>query len=297
MLNHHNQEDKIPRRVVILGANGFIGGAIHKHLKVLGIQVLALGRMDFDLLSEGAGRQLADILACGDILVFAAAKAPCKNIEMLLENIQMAKAVVEAMQVKVVEQLIYISSDAVYADTEELITESSGVGPESIHGIMHLTREVVLKQACNSPLVIVRPTLVYGVDDPHNGYGPNRFRRLAGSKEDILLFGNGEERRDHVDVEDIAELVAKIIFRKSYGVINAVSGDIATFRELAELIAADFDHSTAVINSVRSGPMPHNGYRAFDDIAISNAFPGFKFKSWRQGVSRVNQVYKEQLNK
>ena len=29
------------------------------------------------------------------------------------------------------------------------------------------------------PVGILRPTLVYGANDPHNGYGPNRFRRLA----------------------------------------------------------------------------------------------------------------------
>jgi nucleoside-diphosphate-sugar epimerase len=37
--------------------------------------------------------------------------------------------------------------------------------------------------------------------DPHNGYGPNRFRRLAAGGEEIVLFGEGEERRDHVQVE------------------------------------------------------------------------------------------------
>jgi len=297
MLIHHNTVDRKPKRVVVLGANGFIGGVICKRLKVLGISVLALGRIDLDLMNCDAGRQLGGILDSGDVLVFAAAKAPCKNLEMLLDNIQMAKVVSEAIHNKAVEQFIYISSDAVYADTMQLITESSCVGPESIHGIMHLAREVAIKQVCISPLAIVRPTLVYGINDPHNGYGPNRFRRLAGSNKDILLFGGGEECRDHVDVEDIAELVEKIIMRKSAGIINAVSGDVASFRELAELTASDFDYAVSIRNSARSGPMPHNGYRAFSNLAISDAFPGFKFKSWKQGISMVNRSYKKQVSK
>jgi hypothetical protein len=27
--------------------------------------------------------------------------------------------------------------------------------------------------------------------DPHNGYGPNRFRRLAAAGQEIVLFGEG----------------------------------------------------------------------------------------------------------
>ena len=39
-------------------------------------------------------------------------------------------------------------------------------------------RENILK-LLNIKLCIVRPTLVYGANDPHNGYGPNKFIRLA----------------------------------------------------------------------------------------------------------------------
>ena len=63
---------------------------------------------------------------------------------------------------------------------------------------MHLVREVMLRSALTAPLAILRPTLLYGAADPHNGYGPNRFRRLAAAGQDIVLFGEGEEQRDHV---------------------------------------------------------------------------------------------------
>ena len=297
MLNHLKAIGENPKRVVVLGANGFIGGAICKKLTSLAVEVLALGRLELDLLKAGAGKQLAGFLSAGDVLVFASARAPCKNLEMLIDNIQMAKSVCEALKIKELEQVIYISSDAVYTDTDGLISETSCAEPESIHGIMHLTREVALKHEYFGPLAIVRPTLVYGLNDPHNGYGPNRFRRLASSSEDIILFGEGEERRDHVDVEDIAELVSRIIFRKSTGVINAVSGDVVSFRELADFIVSDFNSVASVKGSFRSGLMPHNGYRAFDTKAISEAFPGFRFKTWKQGISRVNYSYKEQFNK
>ena len=52
----------------------------------------------------------------------------------------------------------------------------------------------------------LRPTLIYGTDDPHNSYGPNSFYRLATKNEDIVLYGEGEELRDHVHIDDVSTL-------------------------------------------------------------------------------------------
>ena len=103
-----------------------------------------------------------------------------------------------------------------------------------------------------------------------------------------MLFGDGEEQRDHVDVEDIAELVRLIVLHQSTGVANAVSGDVVSFRELAEFVAADFPPPVAVRTSSRSGAMPHGGYRLFDNRGVLQAFPDFRFKSWRDGLSKIH---------
>ena len=137
-----------------------------------------------------------------------------------------------------------------------------------------------------------RDPVVYGVDDPHNGYGPNRFRRLAAAGSEIVLFGEGEERRDHVYVEDVADLVRLIVLHRSAGIVNAVSGDVVSFRELAEFAAAEFALSKPIRSAPRSGPMPHNGYRAFEKSAATVAFHGFRFHSWREGLSKVHREYK-----
>lgn len=297
MLDHLNVEVKKPKRVVILGSNGFIGATISTRLASEEIPVLGLGSKSLNLLNPNAGLELSKCLNHDDTLIFVSAKAPCKNLEMLLENTQMAKNVCDALHLTPVSHVIYISSDAVYGDLDRPITESSPVSPSSIHGVMHLTREIALRQAYVGPLAIVRPTLVYGLNDPHNGYGPNLFRRLAVEGKEIVLFGNGEELRDHVDVEDVAELVLRIILSKSKGLINAVSGDVVSFRELAELVASSFEPCVPVRNTVRTGPMPHNGYRSFDSSAIRKSFPDLKFKSYKEGVTRVNKQLKDQAKK
>jgi nucleoside-diphosphate-sugar epimerase len=152
---------------------------------------------------------------------------------------------------------------------------------------MHLTREVMLRNEFSGPLAFVRPTLTYGIEDPHNGYGPNRFRRLAAEGKNIALFGEGEEQRDHVAVDDIAELVRCIVLHRSAGFVNAVSGEVVSFRSLAEFIAAQFASPVAIKGSPRSGPMPHNGLRPFAPSAALTAFPGFSFTPWRKGIAAM----------
>ncbi len=287
MIHGHAQPVK-PPRVVVLGGSGFIAGAILRRLQGDGIATIGLGRPALDLLAPNAAQQLADELKADDTLVFASAKAPVKDVVMLRENIVMVEAVCTALRERPVAHIIYVSSDAVYKDSSQPLNEASCAEPASLHGVMHLAREVALRQSYSGPLALVRSTLVYGFDDPHNGYGPNRFRRLAAAGKEIVLFGEGEERRDHVDVEDVAELVRRIILQRSAGIANAVSGEVASFRELAEFAAAAFAPKVAVKGSPRTGPMPHNGYRPFDNAAVLKAFPGFRFKGWREGLAAVH---------
>lgn len=287
MLQHTHLTPQAPARVVVLGAGGFIGGAITRRLHQAGLATLALGRPAFDLLAPGAGDRLAAALQATDTLIFVSAKAPVKNAAMLLENLRMAEVVCAALQRSPVAHLIYVSSDAVYKDSPGPLSEDSCAEPGSLHGVMHLAREVMLRSVHAGPLALIRPTLVYGLDDPHNGYGPNRFRRLAAEGKEIVLFGEGEERRDHVAVEDIAGLALRVAQHRSNGTVNATSGEVVSFRTLAEFCAAQFPTSVAIKGSPRSGPMPHNGHRPFAPSAALAAFPDFRFTAWRDGLARA----------
>jgi UDP-glucose 4-epimerase len=288
VLHHLNRTAKNPERAVVLGAAGFIGGAVAGKFAASGVPVQSLGRKELDLTAAGAGERLAGLLRATDTLVVVAARAPCKTPAMMVENIQMMAAVGAALERKPVAHAIYISSDAVYADGPLPLTESSPAAPTSLHGAMHLAREQMLLAAAGAtPVAILRPTLVYGAGDPHNGYGPNRFRRYANTGEKIVLFGEGEERRDHVDVDDIAEVARLVAQHRSTGILNIATGTVASFRELAEKAVALSPRKVAIEASPRSGPMPHNGYRPFDPAATFSAFPGFRYTSLEAGLARA----------
>jgi UDP-glucose 4-epimerase len=287
MLKHLFEKSTLPSRVVILGSGGFVGAACQQRLETLGIPVLALPRTELDLTYLNAGELLADLLRPEDSLLFVSAKAPVKNESMLIENLQMASAVCHAVRKSPVQHLVYISSDAVYADSDGLLSEKSCAQPGSLHGVMHLAREVMLENACQGPMCFLRPTLIYGTDDPHNGYGPNRFIRLAKAGEDILLFGEGEERRDHVWIQDVAELTCRVLCQQSSGILNIATGTVFSFREVAEQATELNSNSSQIKGSVRSGAMPHNGYRAFDKKIADLSFPDFTYTILSDGLIKI----------
>lgn len=285
MLKHHFSSPTPPSRVAIIGAGGFVGKAAANKMLARGIRVLGVEHRDIDLLSGDAGKQLASMLHRSDTLVMIAAQAPVKNNVMLIDNLRMMAAICTALEFTPVEHVIYISSDAVYADADNPLTETSCAQPASLHGIMHLAREIMLADAYKGPLCILRPTLIYGASDPHNGYGPNRFRRLAQCGEEITLFGEGEERRDHVYIDDVAEIIMRCVAHKSEGILNIATGIVTSFREIAEKIAAMAPKIPSVRNTQRAGPMPHRGYRPFDASSTTLAFPGFRYTPLELGLT------------
>lgn len=291
MLNHNHSSPQSPNRVVVLGAAGFIGSTTCALLTTKNIPVLALGRKEIDLLSAGASDTLAGFLRPEDSLVVISAVAPVKNNEMLEQNISMMSVVCSALETVKPAHVVYVSSDAVYADSMRSLSETSCAQPGSLHGVMHLAREVMLEATYDGPFAIVRPTLIYGHNDPHNGYGPNRFRRLAAANEEIILFGEGEERRDHVLVDDVAELICRVLMHKSEGILNIATGNVTSFRDIAEMVVAQFDSGVAIKGSPRQGEMPHNGFRPFDPAETLKAFGDFEYTSLQDGtVKEHNKI-------
>ncbi len=289
MLEHLNATPAAPTRVVILGAGGFVGGQAAARLEDDGISVLRLSRGEVDLLIDGAVEKLAGLLKSEDCLIVVSAMAPCKNAAMLADNIAMMSAVCSALEQSPVAHVIYISSDAVYSDSDGPLGEDSVTAPDNLHGIMHVVRELMLKSVVGeTPLAILRPSLLYGCDDPHNGYGPNSFRRLAAKGEDITLFGEGEDRRDHVLIGDVAEIIHLVVRHRSKGALTVATGEVFSFRDMAEMVVAQFDIPVAIKGSPRKGPMPHKGYRPFDISATGAAFPEFRYTLPAEGIARVH---------
>lgn len=282
MLTHASPDPRPPGRVVVLGANGFLGRGLVDTLAAAGSTVLALTRADIDLAAPGAGKALAERLADGDTLVFLSAITPDKGRDSgnLIRNLQMGRAVCEAASAVKLAQLVYASSDAVYPFTSGLVSEESPAAPIDLYGAMHRSREILLAAEAPAPLAILRFTAVYGLGDTHNSYGPNRFIRQARAERRISLFGGGEETRDHLYIDDAVAIVRKTIEHGSTGLLNAATGTSHSFRHVADAIAAAC--GATVEPSKRNNPITH---RHFDATQLVSAFPGIRLTSLADGLA------------
>ena len=257
-------------RIVILGGNSFVASNFINLLKKNKKKFLPIFKKNIDLTNTNSIKKLSRVLKKNDSLVFISAIAPVKNFKMLIQNLDMCKNVYEALKKKKINYLLYVSSDAVYSDSKKRLTEQSETKPDNLHAFMHLMRENILK-LLNIKLCIVRPTLVYGSNDSHNGYGPNQFIRLAQSKKDISLFGKGEEKRDHIHVNDVGNAIYFLVNKKYVGTVNLVSGTVNSFFKIAQKIKDLYKIKIKYVK--RKGPMPHNGYRAFNNYLLKKILP------------------------
>ncbi|MCR4302388.1 MAG: NAD(P)-dependent oxidoreductase [Sulfuricaulis sp.] len=288
MITHQNGQSQKPTRVVLFGARGFIGSAIREQIEVQDIPVIALTSAELNLADVAAVGRLVALLKPSDAVVMLAALTPDKgrDIATLMKNLTMMQSVCAAIEKSACAHLVYFSSDAVYDTAVSRVTEDTPASPQDLYGVMHYTREIMARSLVKVPVLVLRPTLIYGSDDTHNSYGPNRFRRAAQNDGKITLFGGGEETRDHVHVDDVAALTVRCLLHQSTGTLNVATGISKSFLKAAELVAKQFNRNIEIISTPRQNPVTH---RHYDVTNLIKAFPDFRFIAVEEGIARVHK--------
>ena len=278
---------KLNKRIVFIGSDSFIAKNVISELSKYKYQIIKINRKKVDLEKENLKSKLSKYIKDGDKIFFAAGRVPAKDEKMLLQNIKIIENFTLALNHIRISHFFYLSSAAVYSDSMKKLNEKSKTNPNSFHGLMHLTREAYIKKNYqNSKITIFRPTLVFGKDDPHNGYGPNKFLRLVKKNKDIVLFGNGEERRDHIYIKDLSKLICRCINKNLDGEFNLSTGKIYSFFNIAKIFKSKYKKSN-ILFTKRVGKMPHNGYRAFNVKKLSLISKKIKFTSIENWVKSL----------
>lgn len=279
MLQHLNQNPNLlAKRIIVLGGNGFVGNYLNKYLKNLSVEVLSYSSKDLDLISTASVDQLNNLLKEEDAVVFLSCLTPDRGRDTatLMKNLAMADNVAKALSAKKIQQLVYASSDAVYDTSSNPINENTKPVAQDQYSYMHIGREIILKEACQkmkNPLCILRPVGMFGDGDTHNSYGPNRFSKQARDNKKIQVFGQGEELRDHLHVEDFCQVIVECLKKQSTGVLNVATGKSVSFGDVAKMIQK--------MNSCDLEFLPRGGeitHKHFDTTNLMKAFPQLKFK-------------------
>jgi len=274
-------------RVVILGASGFVGQAL---ARALGgdpaLEVVQHSSRTLDLTRPEALSALDPVAGPETTLVLASALTPDRgqNLDTLSANIAMATNVARALERLTFGHVVYVGSDAVYGFDVNPVTEATPVAPAGAYGFGKYAGEKILEVVTTPrsvPLLILRVAGVYGPGDPHGSYGPNSFARSIAKDRTVRLFGNGEEERDHIFVDDVAGLAAALLRARATGVFNLATGEARSFADVAKAVRDLVPYEVTITNLPRKGAITH---RRYDIGGLRRAVPDFRFTPFADGL-------------
>ena len=264
--------------IVILGGSGYVGSNLVRVLKGIGAEVHSPTSTELNITSESSVDKLAQYFSNNTAMVVSACISPDRGSTSVtfLSNIRMAHVLSEAIKKHAPAYLVYLSANGVYETYQSPCLENVLPTPQSLYGIMHLSRELILRQTCSAariPLMILRPGSIYGPMDLHDYYGPTRFMRTALNNGYIELFGGGEELRDFVFIHDVIRVLCLCLQNQTTGLLNVSSGHPRTFGEVASVIAKFFKN-TIEIRSVPRLKGRDISHKHISATKLLKTFPG-----------------------
>mgnify|MGYP000482040005 FL=1 len=216
-------------RVCVTGGAGFIGSHLVDRLIALGHTVLVIDNLTTgvrEFVNPKATFIEMDVRDANIESIFADFKpqvvfheAAQTMVPASMENPKMdcdvnllgLVNILEASRKHKVEHFLMPSSAAVYGDLDTLpLTEDMIGKPTSFYGLTKLTGEGYLRiyeQAFGLKTVCFRYSNVYGPRQGDGGEGGviSIFTRLINEGQGLTIFGDGEQTRDFIYVDDVVE--------------------------------------------------------------------------------------------
>jgi UDP-glucose 4-epimerase len=258
------------RRAVVTGGVGFIGYHLASSLLKSGYHVtiiddLSTGRLEniadlSELCKEDPYRlnfvegSITDLFLLKQLFkdaAFVFHQAAIANVQRSIEdparvndvNVTGTLNVLTAARDNGVEKLVFASSCAVYGDAALLpASENMETGPISPYAVSKLTGEHychVFQHNYGLQTACLRYFNVYGPGaNPDSDYAAviPRFISLVKRGEQPVIFGDGEQSRDFVYVDDVVEANIQLAENTATGVYNIGSGVSTSINELAALV-------------------------------------------------------------
>jgi UDP-glucose 4-epimerase len=275
----------IKTKVLVTGGAGFIGSNLVKQLISEGYDVTVLDnfssgyRSNIDTFSsirliEGDIRDkiaVTEAITGAEVVFHLAASVgnkrsidnPLSDAEI---NVLGTVQILEAAHKEGVRKIVASSSAGIFGELKTLpIKEDHPAEPDSPYGCTKLCEEkLCLTYAKLYPIeaVCLRYFNVYGPNQRFDAYGNVIpifvFKMLR--NESIDIFGDGEQTRDFVHVQDVVQANIKAAFSAgAVGVFNIGSGESITINNLAEMIIEN-NNKTGIIEykPERQGDVRHS---------------------------------------
>ena len=259
-------------KALVTGGAGFIGSNVVKLLVNEGYDVVVIDnlctgyRRNLDGLANvsfimGDVRDESAVVRAMDgaevVFHFAASVGNVRSIEQPIDdsevNLLGTIRVLESARRSGVRKVICSSSAAIFGELRRLpIPEDHPTEPDSPYGVSKLAEEkmcLVYSKLYELDAVCLRYFNVYGVNQRYDAYGnviPIFAHRLL-RREPLVVYGDGEQTRDFVNVADVAR--ANLLAARSSGVsgaFNVGSGVSISINRLVAMMLGASDISVSV---------------------------------------------------
>jgi len=153
---------------------------------------------------------------------------------------------------------LQISTDEVYGSTsdKEYLNEQAKLNPSNPYSASKASAELLVKaygKTYDFPYIITRSCNNYGPDQNEEKFMPKTIKSCIDNK-DIHIYGNGNNKRNWIFVEDNCSAILKILKDGKLGEIyNITSEEEKTNNELAleiKKIYSDFNRTTSEIKYI-----------------------------------------------
>lgn len=225
--------------VLLLGGTGFIGSALARRLAREGLPVHVIGRHDSD-------RLVSVLPQCGTVVHLASGTTPGSSATqpiLELDNLASTLRLLEALERHPETHLIYFSSGGtVYGNPDRLpVSEDSRIAPLSNYGAGKAAQEALCQalRAQGRAVTILRPSNAYGPgQNARQGFGLVRaMLEHARHGTTLEIWGDGENVRDFIYIDDIVDATAGLIRRvRDSGTYNLGFGTGHSINQLKELV-------------------------------------------------------------
>lgn len=251
-------------RVLVLGANGFIGSHVLRGLKsqlsLVGADVASssgVGCLKIDALSPDFSHLIEQAEADVIVNCSGAANVPASFEQPLhdftLNTLRIAQLLDAIRTSKRDIRLVHLSSAAVYGDPGRApVAEATPAAPLSPYGWHKRQAELVCEEYAR----------VYGVKTISlrifSAYGPGLRKQLFWDLYQksirspcVELSGTGDETRDFIYVDDVVAAIDHAICKASFDgrAVNVANGKAITVREAATTMLGHLDKRCSVVFS------------------------------------------------
>lgn len=262
------------RTILITGGAGFVGSHLAATLLAAGHKVVVVDNLSTgckEFVPEGAEfikvdvrDGLSQIIDHNiDVVFHLAAQVnvresianPTLDADM---NISGTISVVECSQAMDVDQFIFFSTGGAIYDPEDALPpdETSAIAPRSPYGLAkHTAERYVQMLADDISCTILRPSNIYGPRQGGDGEAGviAVFAQKAVSGEELEVYGDGEQTRDFVFVQDVVRAAKSLMQAQASGIYNVSTGVQTSVNEVVEAIRTTTNNPVSV---VKSDPIP-----------------------------------------